>query len=169
MKKNYVAIIVFFVIAFAFFSCEAVDENCRKERFVVASVDFKKAVIDALGKQSLSSFAIDSVTVSGLDSDSLIADNKKKLSSVDLYLNKFAEETKFSIAFNDTIDTLIVWHRNTEEYLSFQCGCIVTHLIDSVGITGHFIDSISIKNNEVNTLNAKNIELYRHYNYYTGN
>ena len=151
------------------FSCGGTDEQCRRDRYIVLTVDFKKAVIDTLGVQKLSNFLIDSVTISGLDNDSILYNNRKNISKADLYLNKFAEQTQYQFSLNDTIDTLTVWHRNTEEYLSFECGCIVTHLIDSIALTGHFIDSVSIKNNEVNILDATNIEIYRRYNYYTGN
>jgi hypothetical protein len=162
MKNKIFLSVIFIVLSVAFFSCDT-DENCRKDNYIVLKVDFKKATIDTLGIQRLSAFSVDSVIVSGLDNDSILYNNRKKISSVDLFLNKFAEQSYYEISFNDTIDTLVVWHRNTESYLSFECGCQTTHLVDAIAITGHFIDSISIINNEVNTLNATNIELYRHY------
>ena len=163
LRQKIALSVVFLASMVAFFSCDT-DENCRRDRYIVLSVDFRKAEIDTLGVQKLSSFSVDSVTVSGFENDSVLYNNKKKISKIDLPLNRFSEQSLFEITLNDTIDTLIVWHRNTEQYLSFECGCIITHLIDSIGITGHFVDSVSIKNNEVNTLNATNIELYRHYN-----
>ncbi len=168
-KKSLLFAISLLFFSLAFLSCDT-DDNCRKERFVSVSVDFKKAVIDSLGIQTLSTFSVDSVDLWGIDNDSLILNNQKRSSSAKLYLNKFEEESRFHISFNDTIDTITIRHRNTEEFLSFQCGCVVTHVIDTVLITGHFIDSIAVKNNEVNTLtnNATNFELYRHYNRYSG-
>ena len=168
MKNKIPILAVFIIFSLAFFSCET-DENCRKDRYIVFTVDFRKAVIDMLGRQTLSAFSVDSVTVSGLENDSALYSNRKKINKIDLFLDKFSEQSRYEIAFNDTIDTLIVRHRNTEEYLSFECGCIVTHQIDTAWVTGHFIDSVSIKNKEVNTLNATNIELYRRYNNYIGN
>ena len=168
MKNKIRLFLVGFIgVSLAFFSCGA-DENCRRDKYIVLSVDFRKAVIDTLGKQTLSAFAVNNTTVSGLDNDSILYNNNN-ISAIKLSLNKFADESRYEIVFNDTIDTLVIRHKNIEEYQSFECGCIVTHLIDTVWITEHFIDSVSIKNKEVNTLNATNIELYRHYDYRTDN
>ena len=162
MKNKLLLSTIFIIFSVAFIACDT-DENCRKDNYIVLKVDFKKAVVDTLGMQRISAFSVDSVTISGLDNDSILYNNRKKISSVDLFLNKFADQSYYEISFNDTIDTLMVWHRNIESYLSFECGCTTTHLVDIIAITGHFIDSISIINYEVNTLNATNIELYRHY------
>jgi hypothetical protein len=117
-----------------------------------------------------SSLNIDSVTVQGIKRitasnkeilvDSLVYNNMKMVSKLILPLNKFVNESKFAIKFNNTIDTVTIFHTNSDEYLSLECGCIKTHTIDTITTTNHFIDSARIVIHNVNTTNAEHIHIY---------
>jgi hypothetical protein len=112
---------------------------------------------------------IDSLTVQGLRIDSTghyqlvdsILYNRQSESSINLPLNNFKPKSTFKIKFNTILDTMTIFHANLNDYLSLECGCIVTHSIDSVNITKHYIDSVRIKIRDVNTTNAENIRLYK--------
>lgn len=167
MLKKICVLLLIFAGMGCFSACDE-DQNCRKERFVAVSADIKKVLTDPQGKRSVSPFQVERLTLSGLNNDSILYNNAA-VSSLSIYLKNFSEETQYRIVLNDTIDTLTIRHRNTDSYLSFQCGCIMTHLIDTAFITGHFIDSVAVVNKQVNTQNAKNIELYKHYKSAVGN
>lgn len=128
-----------------------------------------------------SSFSIDSLSVQGLRLDtltgkfslvdSILYNNKKKVSTIDLPLNNLLTKSNpsknlptqstFVLKFNTTVDTMTIYHTNINDYLSLECGCIVTHTIDTIITTNHFIDSVQIKIHDVNTINAENIRLYK--------
>lgn len=158
MKQSaYIAILIMFLLGS---SC-AVDEECRKDRFVEMKVQFyKKTLNETTQTYTTSSLSIDSLYVQGLGVDSVLYNNKKSISQIYLPLGKFQNLSQFIVRFNETTDTLTVLHTNHDFYLSLECGCIKTHSIDTVLTTNHFIDSVLIKTHNVNTANAEHLQIY---------
>ena len=140
--------------------------------------------------RTAASMSIDSITVRGLKydaatkkysyMDSVIYNNLKTITKIDLPLHSFESTSAFEVTFNskkittntvtnknDTIlylnkrDTLIVTHQNTDKYLSLQCGSIKVHSIDTILTTNNFIDSIRITNRKVSNINVENIKIYK--------
>lgn len=169
-RKNFnrSAVFIFTTAVFLFStSCNVSDEVCRKEKNARLKVGFYTAVFNSsTGKYTSSSLTIDSLTVNGIDSlgnivDSILYNNSKNLSVIKLPLNKFSNESKFIIRFNDSIqDTLTVFHTNYDQYLSFECGIIRNHLIDTVLITNHFVDSVKIEEHNVSTIDAEHLQIF---------
>ena len=50
--------------------------------------------------------------------------------------------------------------KNTEEFISIECGCIVKNSIVGVAQTTHRIDSIVVVSPEVNLQSKNNIKIY---------
>ena len=140
--------------------------------------------------RTVAAMSIDSITVRGLKydatskkylyMDSVLYNNLKTITKIDLPLHSFDSVSAFEVTFNskkitankltnknDTIlylnkrDTLIVKHQNTDKYLSLQCGSIKVHSVDTVLTTNNFIDSIRITNRNVNNINVENIKIYK--------
>jgi hypothetical protein len=154
---TYIAIL-FFVLSVA--SC-AVDEECRKDKFVAMKVMFYKKTLNPTTQQyTTSTLIVDSLTVQGIGVDSVLYNNKKSISQIFLPLHKFQNESRFAIRFNNITDTLTILHTNYDFYLSLECGCIKTHSIDTVLTTNHFVDSIRIPNHNINTFNAEHLQIY---------
>mgnify|MGYP003591157508 FL=1 len=104
---------------------------------------------------------IDSLTVKGLDSDSLIYNNSKKVKSIALPLRIGNTETAFEFRINNITDTLYFQHSNNDQYfISLECGCVVTHEILGVSTTAHFSDSIIINNKDVNNIETTHIQIF---------
>jgi len=170
LHNNFTKSTVFiWITAVLFFStsCNVSDEVCRKEKNARLKVGFYTAVFNSsTGKYTSSSLTIDSLTVNGVDSlgsivDSILYNNSKNVSVIKLPLNKFSNESKFIIRFNNSIqDTLIVFHTNYDQYLSFECGMIRNHLIDTVLITNHFVDSVKIEEHNVSTIDAEHLQIF---------
>jgi len=109
---------------------------------------------------TISSLSIDSLWIHGINNDSMIYDDEESISSVSLPLRKASNQTDYEIRFNETTDTITILHQDTTQYLSLECGCIKTFVIDTVLTTNHFIDSVKINNHTVNTTDAEHIKIY---------
>ena len=169
MKKSIFIVLLFSILLNL--SCST-DETCTQTKYVKLTAGFYHVSLnDATKALITTSFQIDSISVQGLlfDSvtskyhlvDSLLFNNNKKLSTINLPLNNFSTQSKFRFTLNSIIDTLTIYHTNLNDYLSLECGCIKTHSIDTVITTHHFIDSVQIKIHDVNTTNGENIRIYK--------
>ena len=170
--------IVFIVSILLIVSC-ATDDTCTQTKYVTFTADFFHVYYNDTTKiNTIYGMSIDSLTIQGLrldtltgkytPVDSILYNNQKLVSKINLPLNnfatrstKFATSSTFKLKFNTTSDTMTIYHTNLNDYLSLECGCIVLHKIDTVTITRHFIDSVRITNHDVNTTNAENIRLYK--------
>jgi hypothetical protein len=159
MKLN--RLITIFLLASFLLSCNS-SEECREETEVKLTIDFMTRTYDNNSKTYKNAvLIIDSLTVKGLDSDSLIYNNSKKVKSIALPLRIGSNETAFEIRFNDITDTLYLHHSNNDQYfISLECGCVVTHEILGVSTTAHFSDSIIINNKDVNNIETTHIQIF---------
>lgn len=159
MKKSLNILLFAVVFSIGFISCHT-DDTCRKSRTVLLGMNFYLDTINHLnGRLVVQKLTIDSLWAKGVGIDSVLY-NKKQTSTVSLPLNSFAEESKFHLKFNTIADTITIRHKNSNEFLSLECGYIRTHQIDTVFSTGHFIDSISVTQNLVNTIYVENIQIH---------
>lgn len=142
-------------------ACNSSDD-CREETDVKLTIDFMTRTYDNNSKTyKNAALVIDSLTVRGLGSDSLIYNNSKKLKSIKLPLRIGSDETAFEIRFNDITDTLYFHHNNNDQYfISLECGCVVAHEILRISTTAHFSDSIIINNKDVNNIETTHIQIF---------
>ena len=107
------------------------------------------------------------ISLNGLGCDSLLYDSiytstlnipLKKLDTISSFVltTTIQVDTNYVIA-TDTID---FYHTNVEEFISLECGCIVTNSIVGVAQTTHHIDSIVVVSPEVNLQSENNIRIY---------
>lgn len=107
------------------------------------------------------------VSLYGLGSDSLLYD-LTLTSTLNIPLQKldtissFVFETTIQIDTNyvTTIDTIDFYHTNEQEFISLECGCIITNSLVGVAQTTHRIDSVVIVSPEVNLQSSNNIKIY---------
>ena len=152
--------IYLFALAFLFACTQT--ENCTQEKNVLMQVGFYKKTMDSTTNiYSKSALTIDSIWVMGLGTDSLLYNKETSIKSINIPPKKTIEQTDYIVRFNNTTDTISIFHTNNDRYyLSLECGCVVAHSIDEIVSTGHFIDSVSIINRDINTTNAENIQIY---------
>jgi hypothetical protein len=151
-----------YLFALVFLSACTQTENCTQEKNVLMQVGFYKKTMDSTTNiYSKSALTIDSIWVMGLGTDSLLYNKETSIKSINIPLKKTIEQTDYIVRFNNTTDTISIFHTNNDRYyLSLECGCVVAHSIDEIVSTGHFIDSVSIINRDINTTNAENIQIY---------
>lgn len=166
--KKYILIALLFSL-FLNSSCVS-DGTCIQTKYVKLTANFYLVnPTDSIIANRIKGLYVDSITVQGLkyDSiarlyhsvDSILYDNKN-VNSIDLPLSNNQTMSIFKLKFKNIVDTMTIYHSNINDYLSLECGCIITHAIDSVTTTKHYIDSVRIKIYEVNTINAENIRIY---------
>lgn len=104
------------------------------------------------------------MTVSGLDSDSILYDSTVTATlslplSMHDSVSTFSLESHLSIDDTTTIarvDTLSIFHTNTLTLVSLECGCTTDFTVDNAASTVHAIDSCVIENKEVSYLTTNN-------------
>lgn len=141
---------------------------CREDLDIGMYANLYKMVYDeGLEKMTAKSYPVQ-INVKGVGVDSVIYDSEV-LSELYLPLQKFADTTSFALQTTfldeDSIvkvfdDTIHIYHTNREEFVSLECGCLITNTINSVAITTNLIDSVIIDNAEVISATTSNIKIY---------
>jgi hypothetical protein len=105
---------------------------------------------------------VDSMTVKGIGSDSILYKNKT-LSGFELDLNPNASQTQFLVtalqngyAFKDTL-TLV--HHNKPWFQSMECGCRVFSTLDACRVSGVIFKSVEITDSSVINLKSEHVRL----------
>jgi len=129
------------------------EETCRESTDAYLQAAFYKA-------GTTNTFQVDTLTIKGLGMDSLLYNRKIKVSSIALPLNQNKSITSFVFKSNNIQDTVTVIHSNTEYFLSFACGCMTTHKIDTVITTRNFINSVVIKQYDITNSDVKHLQIY---------
>lgn len=129
------------------------EETCRENMTVALQVSF-------MNDSTLKATTIDSLSVWGLGKDSLLYNNKKNLGKISLPLNKFEESSIFVLRMNEQLDTMMVLYTNQDYFISFACGSVITHQIDTVLTTNNYISRMLIKQHYINTANVPHLEIY---------
>jgi len=133
------------------------DNDCRENRYVVMTSNFYTVKND-----TVKAVIMDSIWIKGLGNDSILYKNTKSVTSVSLPLQKLKDTTRFVVRFNAIYDTLTLIHTNVQSYLSLECGCLVTHKLDSLRsyTSHHKIKRIKILHDNVSTKKIENLQIY---------
>lgn len=139
-------------------NCEP-DKECRQTANVNCKVVF---ACDTMGADSamIRFKTIDSLSVWGLGSDSVLYDNRKNVTSLLLPLRGDTTITKFLMVLHGSTDTITVYHQNTNTFISLACGCFIYHTIDTVLCSSALLDSVQILNTAVENYEQDNVRLY---------
>ena len=140
------------------------DHTCHEERYVAMGVKLYRTTFDEESETYVqNAFEPDSITVYGLDNDSILYE-KVKLSA--LYLPLRTDKASFCITeyifslTDDSYDTITIKHNNIDNYISFACGCIVFADLIETETTTHEIDSVMIVNPSVQNVQDTHINVF---------
>lgn len=147
-------------------SCSS-DDNCMQDLKFSMKAEIYRMVFDTSIEQFVPEKYSIPVSLYGLGSDSLLYD-LTLTSTLNIPLQKldtissFVFETTIQIDTNyvTTIDTIDFYHTNEQEFISLECGCIITNSLVGVAQTTHRIDSVVIVSPEVNLQSSNNIKIY---------
>lgn len=130
------------------------DETCREDR----EVYMQAGIFNLVNNAALS---VDSITVFEPGNDSILYKNRKNINTLRLPLSTTTDMSMYICRFNQFTDTLYIYHTNTEYFLSFNCGTIMTHRIDTILTTNHYISKITVNQALVNNYHVQNIQIFR--------
>lgn len=125
-------------------SCK-VETVCREQEKVCCRVVFD---------------AMDSLTVQGVERDSLLYANSKSISSIDLPLRSDTTCTAYRLIFGGEEHILTLQHTNEPTFISLACGCFVYHTIEEASLSAFPADSVEILNASVGNRVEQNIRLH---------
>ena len=138
----------------------ASDGTCRQTAAVSLGVEFYKSDFDMVQEQYVYEPYTDTLTVFGLDNDSLLADNKNTR-EIYLPLKPLATQSTYIFVRKDLLpDTITFFYENENNFISLECGCLVFHRIKDIEHTFYNIDSVSVRNDFVADDQTKNIRIY---------
>ena len=147
-------------------SCTS-EENCMQDLKFSMKAEIYRMVFD----QSIEQFVPEKyslpISLNGLGRDSLLYDSTFT-STLNIPLQKLDSISSFVLtttiqvdtSYVTTKDTIDFHHANSEEFISIECGCIVTNLLTGVAQTTHHIDSIIVVSPEVDLQSKNNIKIY---------
>lgn len=156
MMRKPLFYILFVLLLFS--ACEP-DTECRQEETVSLKVVFLCDSLDAEGEK-VTFTTIDSLTLQGVGSDSVLLNNAKNVQSLSLPLRKDTVLTSFALTINEKKDTLTIRHTNNQQFISLACGCFIYHTIEEAVHTSAVIDSLEILNTAVENYQQDNLRLY---------
>lgn len=149
----FIKILTVFILFVGIFSSCTEEESCREENEVYLRVGFYSA-------GTLNQISVDSIWVKGIGVDEYLYTNTKKAKQILLPLKKNGNQSDFIIRVNNETDTLKISHTNQEYLIDYNCGCIITHQIDTILNSNHGIQISKIENHSVETNVQEHIQLY---------
>jgi hypothetical protein len=140
------------ILSIGMFHACTQDEACRENSAVNLHAAFY-----TFG--TTNQMTVDSLTVYGLGKDSLLYNVKNSINKINLPLNKTDNTSIFVLQFNHVNDTVFVLHANSEYFVSFPCGMVITHQMDTIIATNHVIRGLKIVNRDINTTDEQHVQI----------
>lgn len=153
--RLYLFLFSFLITSVMMISCTQ-DETCRENKDVRLNAGFYTS-------GTTNALSVDSLKVFGLErEDSSLYDVNKSINNIKLPLNKKQELSIFVLNFraNQVNDTMFVLYTNQDYFISYECGSVITHMIDTVITTEHFIKSVKIINHDINTTDVQHLQIF---------
>lgn len=138
-----------------------VDQQCRTAFDVRMQAVFRADSLQA--DSTYATYAIwDSITVQGLGRDSVLYDNRKGITTLQLPLRPDTTVTAYRLTYHGRTDTLYIIHNNDIQFISLACGEVIYHTIEGFRARGTWIDSIALIDSTVQATVKDNIRLIAH-------
>lgn len=107
---------------------------------------------------------LDSLTITALETDSIILNNEKRVHGLSLPLRYTADSTVLVFHYSKDPkikkDTIIIRQKNTPYFLSMDCGYQMKQSITGREYSRHILDSIYIQSKEANINGTENLKLF---------
>ena len=158
--------LIYILLVVGLMSCTS-EENCMQDLKFSMKAEIYRMVFDTSIEQFVPEKYSVPISLNGLGRDSLLYDSTFT-STLNIPLQKLDSISSFVLtttiqvdtSYVTTKDTIDFHHANSEEFISIECGCIVTNLLTGVAQTTHHIDSIIVVSPEVDLQSKNNIKIY---------
>ncbi|MFW5758422.1 MAG: DUF6452 family protein [Bacteroidota bacterium] len=151
-KTQYTAILIVLFVWGVFSSCTNQDV-CEDTTSIPVRVGFYQT--DTESEEPVS-YTIDSLSISGINNDSLIYNNAVNVGSVEMPLDPSRDSCGFVIVFPPVEDldiplkdTIWFYYERKPNLISTECGFVNFYEIDKLEYTNHRIDTMEIENTSV--------------------
>ena len=159
-------VLVYILLLVGLMSCTS-EENCMQDLNFSMKAEIYRMVFDSSIEQFVPEKYSVPLSLNGLGLDSLLYDSTFT-STLNIPLQKLDSLSSFVLITTIQVDTNYVtikdtidfYHVNSEEFISIECGCVVTNVITGIAQTTHHIDSIIVVSPEVNLQSKNNIKIY---------
>jgi ABC-type oligopeptide transport system substrate-binding subunit len=154
MRHFYQIILIHVLAGLSFFMVACTEGSCFDE----TESQVKSTFYD---KQTLSPHAPDSVTLYGINMDSLmIYDNAINQKIIEFPLYGEDSRRKFTLIINGIYDTVEFAYNSSIHLISKECGYTFYYNLDTVWYSTNAIDSVSITKKTVTTFNEENMRIF---------
>ncbi|MCX6308600.1 MAG: DUF6452 family protein [Bacteroidia bacterium] len=154
-NRSKLAVLVSATVLFLF-GCSS--NGCYEDMSVKLYVNF----YTLNNKNSEVAVQVDSMTVKGVGSDSIIYKNKT-LSGFELDLNTNATQTQYLVTTQQNgflfVDTLTLEHQSAPWFQSMECGCRVFSSLKACRVNGVIFKSAAIADSAVINLKSEHVRL----------
>lgn len=154
MRKYNPGIIPVMLSVLFLFSVSCSSLTCYEETEALLKASFNNYT-------TLAADAPDSLTLHGLNMDSLLYSKAAAIQPAKFPLNPATDTCAFIIRINGVTDTIIFRYSSYPHYVSKECGYTFNHELDSTPVhTKNNIDSISLIKSKITTANEENIRIF---------
>lgn len=120
--------------------------------------------IDRENNNRVQNDTLDSLTITALETDSIILNNEKRVHGLSLPLRYTADSTVLVFHYSKDPkikkDTIIIRQKNTPYFLSMDCGYQMKQSITGREYSRHILDSIYIQSKEASINGTENLKLF---------
>jgi hypothetical protein len=113
--------------------------------------------------KTASKVALNKLTITAFETDSIIINAQANVQEVLLPLRYTKETTVFVLHYGDEgerKDTIMISHRNTPHFVSLECGYDMQQSVIKVAYTRHVLDSIFVRNINLDVNVQENFRLF---------
>jgi hypothetical protein len=113
--------------------------------------------------KTVSKVALNKLTVTAFETDSIIINAQANVQGVLLPLRYTKETTVFVLHYGDEgeqKDTIQISHHNTSHFVSLECGYDMQQSVTKVTYTRHVLDSIFVRNINLDVNGQENFRLF---------
>jgi hypothetical protein len=153
MRKFIPKILIIILSCFACILASCTQGSCFEE-----TESYLKSSFYSYGTRKLA--VPDSLTLYGLNNDSLIYNKSNKVQPALIPLNSAQDSCIFVIIINGVTDTIKFRYNSYPHLISKECGYTFYHHLDTVISKYHAIKEIKISNRTITNLNVENIGIY---------
>lgn len=161
MKNRTLYSIIALCIAVMLGACSNNDGKCHKDLTVRMGVALYQMVYDANTGNFVKQPYSTKLTVYGVDNNSILY-KEKEMNSFEVPLHKTESISQFVLKTDQATDTLTIFHTNTQDFVSLECGCKVIHSINTAATTIHAIDSVGVRAPNITKTGETNLYVYYH-------
>lgn len=153
MRKLFSGILISILLCLTFFLVSCTPGSCFEDTESYLKASFYSYETRKLAVPT-------SLSLNGLNNDSLIYDKSDKVQPALIPLNASRDSCTFVIIINGVTDTIEFIYNSYPHMISKECGYTFYHHLDTVIPKYHAIKEIYTSNKTITNLNVENIRIY---------